>query len=220
MDLSFRIAGIPVQIVPSFFLTAVLLGGAGGGDLRQAAAWVAVVFVSVLAHELGHATVGRLFGLQPAIQIHAMGGTTSWSTGRRVSVVRRIAISLAGPAAGFGLAAIVVALARSTAGRVFDSDLGMYTYGSLLWVNVGWGLLNLLPILPLDGGNVLYQVLNAATHGRGEKPTRIVSLLFGVLGAGAALATWQPFAALLAASFVWLNFQALRAAADVRAQPR
>jgi membrane-associated protease RseP (regulator of RpoE activity) len=215
MDLSFRIAGIPVQVVPSFFVAAVFLGAAGDFDLRRAAAWVAIVFVSVLAHELGHATVGRLFGLEPAIQIHAMGGTTSWSVARPISVARRIAISLAGPAAGFGLAAIVVALARSAAGRVFDSELGLYAYASLIWVNVGWGVLNLLPILPLDGGNVLFQVLNAATHGHGERPTRIVSVLLAVLGAAAALATRQPFTALLALWFVSLNWQALRAAADV-----
>ena len=45
------------------------------------AIWVAIVFISVLVHELGHALVGRMFGLDPQIELHGMGGTTSWVNG-------------------------------------------------------------------------------------------------------------------------------------------
>jgi stage IV sporulation protein FB len=213
MDLSFRIAKIPVRIIPSFFLTAVLLGGLGG-DLGRVAAWVVIVFVSVLAHELGHALTGLLFGLQPSIQLHAMGGTTSWAVARSQSVGRRILISLAGPGAGFLLAAIIIGIGRTPGGRVFDSDLGSYAYGSLLWVNVGWGVLNLLPILPLDGGNVLFQVLNATTRGRGERPARLVSLVVATLGVLLAFKMRMFFTGLLAVSFIALNWRAVRALDD------
>jgi membrane-associated protease RseP (regulator of RpoE activity) len=212
MALSFRIARIPVQIAPSFFLTAVLLGGFGTGDLDvgRTLAWSAVVLVSVLVHELGHAGAGLLFGLRPTIQLHAMGGTTSWTDPQPLSVVRRVAVSLAGPGAGFALAVLVVAAGRAGGERVFASPLSAYAYGSLLWVNVGWGLLNLLPILPLDGGNVLFQVLHAATGGRGDRPARIVSIVCATLGALLALAANQRFTALLAVSFAALNWRALQ----------
>jgi membrane-associated protease RseP (regulator of RpoE activity) len=145
-----------------------------------------------------------------------MGGTTSWASPQRLSVGKRVAISVAGPAAGFALAAVVVVFGRTSGGSLFDTELGMYVYGSLLWVNVGWGILNLLPILPLDGGNVLFHTLNAATHGGGERPARIISLVVAVLGVAAALATGQLFAGLLAASFAAINWRGLRALADAR----
>jgi membrane-associated protease RseP (regulator of RpoE activity) len=210
MDLSFKIANVPVQVLPSFFLTAVLLGGLGG-DLRRVMAWVAIVFVSVLVHELGHAVTGMLFGLQPSIQLHGMGGTTSWRVRGRQSVAQRVLISLAGPGAGFVLAALIIGLGRTPSGRVFDSDIGGYVYGALLWVNLGWGVLNLLPILPLDGGNVLFQVLNAVTGGRGERPARLVSLVVATLGVLLAFKMRMMFTALLAVSFIVINWQAVRA---------
>src|SRR5271157_5706253 len=108
MTLSFRLGKIPVRILPSFFLMTVFLG-MSALDLRLAA-WVLVVLVSVLVHELGHATMGLAFGLEPRIDLHGMGGTTSWKTPKGLSTIQRIAISLAGPFAGFGVGAIVFGL--------------------------------------------------------------------------------------------------------------
>ncbi|MCL2449982.1 MAG: site-2 protease family protein [Polyangiaceae bacterium] len=210
MGLSFRIANIPVQVVPSFFWTAVLLGGLGG-DIAHVAAWVAIVFVSVLAHELGHAGACVLFGLRPAVQIHGFGGTTVWAAASPLPVGRRVLISLAGPVAGFVLAAAVIGLGRAAGDRVFASHLGVYVYGTLLYVNIVWGVFNLLPILPLDGGNVLLHVLNATTGGRGEPPARLVSLVAATLVGLLAFKLRQPYLGLLALSFIVNNWRAVRA---------
>jgi stage IV sporulation protein FB len=59
--LRFKVGPFPVLVYPWFFLSAILLG-AGYGFGWQMAAWIFVVFLSVLVHELGHAVVGRLFG--------------------------------------------------------------------------------------------------------------------------------------------------------------
>src|ERR1700729_3257296 len=100
MTLSFRPSKVPVRVAPSFFLITALLG-ISGGDVLSAVAWMGVVFASVLLHEFGHATMGLAFRLEPRIDLHGMGGTTSWATQRRLSTVQRVAISLAGPGAGF-----------------------------------------------------------------------------------------------------------------------
>jgi Zn-dependent protease len=207
VNLSFRLGKIPVRIQPSFLLIAVLFGLVGT-DLRILVAWVAIVLVSVMLHELGHATMGLTFGLSPSIDLHAMGGTTSWSGGPALSTAKRIAISLAGPFAGFGVAAFV----RYALGPgVFPpTPLGAFIYDNLLFVNFGWGVLNLLPMLPLDGGNVMTQLLNALTGGRGERPARIISIVVASLAIPVALLFQNWWAGVLAVSFIASNVRGLR----------
>jgi Zn-dependent protease len=207
VNLSFRLGKIPVRIQPSFFLVAVLFG-LFGTDLRILAAWVVIVFASVMLHELGHATMGLAFGLSPSIELHAMGGTTSWTTNRLLTTAQRVAISLAGPFAGFGLAAIV----RYAVGPgVFPpTPLGAFIYDNLFFVNFWWGVVNLLPMLPLDGGSVMTHLLNALTGGRGERPARIVSIVVAALAIPVALLFQNWWAGLLAGSFVATNVRGLR----------
>ena len=71
-QMRFTLAGFPVQIHWSFFLVAALLGFSR--DLYVLLVWMGVVFVSVLLHEMGHALVGRRFGMHPEIFLYAMGG--------------------------------------------------------------------------------------------------------------------------------------------------
>src|SRR5260370_39962134 len=98
--MTFRIGKIPVRVLPSFFLVTLLFNLSANPSVL--AVWMAVVFVSVLLHELGHASAGLAFGLEPRIDLHGMGGTTSWATARTLPTWQRVAISLAGPVAGFG----------------------------------------------------------------------------------------------------------------------
>src|SRR5258708_21148619 len=152
MCISFRNSKIPFRIRPSFFLVAAFLGGVGSSaDLGVLLSWVLVVFVSVTLHELGHAGMGLAFGLEPSVELHGMGGTTSWKTARSLSTAQRVAISLAGPCAGFAVAAIV----RWGLGpHMFSSPpVGRVLYGELPVLNFGGGVLNLLPVPALGGGN-------------------------------------------------------------------
>jgi Zn-dependent protease len=209
--IAFRIGPIPVQILPSFFLMTFLLN-VGLSSVSELIAWAVVVLASVLAHELGHAAVARAFGLAPQIQLHGMGGTTSWAPARTLAVPQRIAISLAGPFAGFLVAAVVrYGIPQST----WHGALGALVYGDLLFVNFGWGILNLLPMLPLDGGNVMAELMNVFTHGRGERPARIFSIAVAVLAALLSLRIGWWWPCLLAASFAATNWQRLSFLKDV-----
>jgi Zn-dependent protease len=202
----FRLGKIPVYVQPAFFIMALVLGVGGQSDLRIVAGWVGVVFVSVMLHELGHAAAGLAFGLEPSIELHTMGGTTSWSTTRPLSTAQRVTISLAGPCAGFVLAAVV----KWGLGPAFPRFDDSFVYSSLLYVNFWWGVLNLLPMLPLDGGNVMTHLLNAFTGGRGERPARIVSIVVAGMSIGMALLVRYWWGAMLGFLFAGSNWRGLQ----------
>jgi membrane-associated protease RseP (regulator of RpoE activity) len=126
---------------------------------------------TITIHELGHALAGRFFGLSPEIDLHGMGGTTSWSAGRRLTPGPHILISLAGPFAGIAVGMLILLATRS----VKLAPLHSAIVDQIVWVNVGWGVLNLIPMLPLDGGNVMARVFDIFTKGRGAKPAHVVS---------------------------------------------
>lgn len=213
MNLAFRFFGIPVQVNAFFFLTALLLGPRGqrGTWMLLAAVWVAVVFVSVLLHELAHAFVAKAFGRTPAIQLHAFGGLTSWQNRGRLSPGRRVLVGLAGPGVGIVLGVVaLVPMMLLAAGE--QQGLLATAVGYTVWVNLGWGLLNLLPMLPLDGGTVMAAAFEAMSRDHGVVIARAISLLLAVgLGILALLSSW-PYGAILCALFAYTNFQALRSA--------
>jgi hypothetical protein len=206
-NLRFRLAGFPVEVHPSFFIVAVLLA-LGRTDVRLILVWVGVVFVSILIHELGHALAGYSFGLSPRIYLYAMGGLTSWSTGRSLTEPRSILVSLAGPGAGLLVGSLVWTLVWS---RPFELTLlGEVAARDLLWANVGWSLLNLLPLLPLDGGNVMRSVVHLSKGYRSDRLPRQISVVVGGAAAVLALAYGMMWAAFLAAWLAYGNYAALK----------
>ncbi len=180
--------------------------GAGRGELLPLLVWVAVVFVSILVHELGHAFLARAYGCRPSIALFAMGGLTQWR--EPLGHLRLVVVSLAGPLAGFALGALV--LIGSGALPEDAPWLAKLAVRDLLWVNFGWGLLNLLPVLPLDGGQVLRSLLHAARSREDERLPLLISV--GVGGVGVVLAVFSGlwWAGLLAGLLTWSNWTGLR----------
>jgi Zn-dependent protease len=140
--------------------------------------WVAVVFQGILMHELGHALVGRAFGRQPRIELIALGGLTWWEQRGPMSPWRSLVVSAAGPVMGIFIG--TSALLLMDALHIPAASLGRYAFRSLIFVNLGWGLLNLLPVLPLDGGNIVASLMELAVPSRGRLLACYVS--FGVIG--------------------------------------
>lgn len=166
-------------------------------ELVRAGSWVVVVTASILVHELGHAFAARSAGGSASIELYAMGGVARHEHKQQLSCAQRAWVSFAGPLAGFVVGAVVLLVGSATAG--FDSNgLAHTVHRQLLWVNVGWGALNLLPLLPLDGGQILHAALDARLEGKGARPAQLVSVVVGALCVGLAL--WQGWiwAALIA----------------------
>ena len=205
-DLRFNLAGFPVRVHPLFWLIAILLGYSSG-NILQILIWVVVVFVSILVHELGHALAFRRYGLSSQIILHFAGGltvpeSTLWGS-RWANVAlgpnQNIFISLAGPGAGFLFAGLVIAGVFLTGGTVVSTrlfgfipvpGLAMLPFGGdllsifvteLLWVNIFWGVFNLMPVYPLDGGSVTRNVLLQVDPADGVRKSLWVSVIAGAL---------------------------------------
>ena len=87
--------------------------GLQSGDAASVLTWIVAVFLSILVHELGHALVMRAYGFRPWITLYGLGGLASYDQGHAFrskgsGPLGQILICLAGPAAGFLLAAVLV----------------------------------------------------------------------------------------------------------------
>jgi Zn-dependent protease len=197
-----KIFGIPVKVEASF-LMVLLMATARSSDLSMIAEWGLVVFFSVLIHEMGHAFAGRAFGLEPRINLYAMGGVTSWTNNRKeISPSQSIRISLAGPFSGLLLGGLVFLLQPLYHG---DSLLIYIAISDLLWVNIAWSLFNLLPIVPLDGGHVLESVEEWWRGRRENIFSTVISLAVSIAVFVWAFAIKSPWIAFLTAWFAWSN---------------
>lgn len=181
----FHVGPVPVRVELSFWIMTLVLGFNGGTPV-QLAIWAAVVFVSVLLHELGHAFAYVARGAQAEVVLYSGGGLTWGRRERTFKVVEEIFISVAGPAVGM-LAGGLVWLAAHHAGAAPRGALLGYAVDTIVFVNVAWGIFNLLPVLPMDGGRVMESLFCALNPEYGRLWARYASLLLSVV---IGLAAW------------------------------
>jgi Zn-dependent protease len=221
--------GIPVYISPYWFLIAglfvVFYGNsaamAPAGSLRYvvAAAFVVLLWVSVLIHELSHSVVARGFGLPVRrILLYPLGGFSEIEQDPPTPG-REFLMSAAGPAISLVLAAGGYGLLVAT----HPGGVPKLLIQELVWANILVGLFNLLPGLPLDGGRMLraavwkvtgrpgFATVFAAWAGRALAIAVLVIPLALLARAGEAEIFDAAYFAVIAA-FMWVGAgQALRA---------
>ena len=180
----FRVFGFPVTIDISFLVIMAILGWRPGGALRDFVVWLVIVPIAVLVHELGHAFVARTTGASPSIHLAGLGGLTTYVPPQRLSRARNIAISLAGPAVGLVIGLALVAYRR---GVGVPSGLGDSIVDTAIYTTLVWSILNLLPILPLDGGQALRELLPGSPAKRATRAA-VVSVVVAVAAGLVALA--------------------------------
>ena len=214
--------GIPVRVTVGFWMMATLFGwgtaqGLAGDDGRSLllylAVWTAVVFISILIHELGHALAFARFGQTSHIVLYHFGGLTIPSGLPAASLQqpsRQLFVSAAGPLAQLGFVGILITVllglgyrlpasqmltslpmlgpwlaAAAGTGQPLPGFLIGLTVYHLMVVNIFWALLNLLPVPPLDGGQIVREGLRTL----GVSAAEGIACLFGLLIAG-ILAFW------------------------------
>jgi Zn-dependent protease len=177
------------------FALFVITGVDPGGSLRGPVAFLVAAFIAVLVHELGHAlAVHRLTGQHAAIVIGFFGGYTLYMGTERPRA--KLIISLAGPFAGFvlGAAGWILALALDTGHAGWPpwafaagDSIWLLTLQIIVLASFYWGLLNLVPAYPLDGGQALRALLSlfGMAPGRARMITRRLAV-----GIVIAVAIW------------------------------
>jgi Zn-dependent protease len=209
-DLRFRLLGIPVRVHPLFWLISGIMGWYAD-DLRMTLVWMVAVFISIMVHEFGHGLTNVAFGQRPFIILYGMGGLCA-AEGRQKGW-QRFLVVLAGPLAGFALFLLTLVLTLFVLRNQDMSPLASRFVSDMLMINLFWSILNLLPILPLDGGQLTGIVLSGVNRHNGMRYTHVISLLVSGL-----VAVWffsrsggLAVNGILFALLALYNFQALQA---------
>ncbi|GIW80471.1 MAG: hypothetical protein KatS3mg105_2278 [Gemmatales bacterium] len=179
-DLTWTMFGTPIRVTPWFWVVSALLGwNAIELGIEYVLLWVACVFVSILVHEFGHVFTGRLFHAQGHIVLHGFGGLAIGSSALP-NRWQRILVYLAGPVAGFllfGVVWLVATLVLPPPRHLFVEE----AVWNLTWINVAWGIVNLFPIYPLDGGQISRDLCGWLLPGKGLTASLVLSIAAGVL---------------------------------------
>ena len=218
---AFSVAGIPVAIHPAFFAVILVLGIVYLATPLYLVTWVAIATVSILLHEFGHAVAFRMYGLRPSVALVGFGGLTSADSADpgadSFTPARHIVVSLAGPLSAIvllGLPALLLAEANgfdpwTSLGLRRSLDPAEIILGQIVYINVGWSLLNLLPVLPLDGGNVVAAVFEIFAKDKGRRIANVVSIAIAVVVALWAMSIGYTLAPIMALFLVGINVSEL-----------
>ena len=211
-DLKFRLFKVEARVHPSFWLGGLLFAR-NSGDMVHLAAGVALLFVSILVHEMGHALAGRYFGDRaPSVSLYVMGGFYQAGSAR-LQYGKFIGMCLCGPLAGFLLgAAAFGAMVAISLHYIPKNELLEFVLINAFYINAIWGLVNLLPVFPLDGGQIFRELLRWKFPRQGDVLCFTVSMVVGIAVAMIGLALnylfdFGLFMALLFGSMAWQNYQ-------------
>jgi tetratricopeptide (TPR) repeat protein len=188
----FKFLGIPIAIGMDFFIVMAVLG-LFWGNLEDLPAWLVIATLSVLLHEMGHATFYGIFGISPSIRLHGGGGLTF---GRALPPAKHIVVAAAGPAMGIIVGGIVL-LATMSSPKLAGNTMVQ----EILWINLGWSLINLLPFPGVDGGNIVNDVVTIVLRRPSPDLGRAVGLAIVALVFVAALAIGQVYLAYIIGFF-------------------
>ncbi len=207
--IQFSIFGIPVSIQPFFWVTMALIGSMNLPDtpeeLLKLALFVIAGFISILVHELGHALTLKAYRVPTAITLEAFGGYAAYPAGR-LNRKQSFLVTAAGPAIQIVLgAAAYLVLANVPA--VQENSNVWHFISTMMLISVFWALLNLVPVLPLDGG----QLVNAVMGPARIKTTLYISVIAGVLGAVLVFYFFRSFIfPIILGMYAYRAFQALK----------
>jgi stage IV sporulation protein FB len=201
------VLGFPLRVRATFFVIAAVVAATAWPSPLRMLLRAVILFLSILIHELGHALLAsRAGGVVSLITLHALGGETRWLPLWRPDWRKTLLVGLGGPFASLTAATAGIVALRLPWRTVVWSDF----WTELFWVNAVLALVNLLPILPLDGGQVARLLLVRLFPTRGELYCAFLGVLVGVGAFLVAVGQGLAWGALIFAWMALRNFDAAR----------
>ena len=223
----FRVAGIDVSIHWSWFLVAAF-------DLQyrknyySSPAWnvaeYLTLFAIVLLHEFGHALACRQTGgKSDHITLWPLGGIAYVQPPPRPGAV--LWSIAAGPLVNVALMPLLIGIQSvMVLARFENPDLWRYLYVVTWRINLGLLIFNILPIYPLDGGQILRALLWFVI---GRAKSLLVACVIGVVGCVAILgyafylqSVWLGIIAVFVLQQCWFGFKQVKALAQLEKLPK
>ncbi|MGE5391522.1 MAG: M50 family metallopeptidase [Deltaproteobacteria bacterium] len=162
-----RVAGVNIRVNLIFLLLAAGYAALGMG------LEIIVIISSLFIHEMAHTVVAMLLGVKVSdIEILPFGGQARIEDLTGLEPEIEVYIALAGPLVSLSLAGLAYFL------HFWPNSAGIF----LVRLNLGLGLFNLLPALPLDGGRIMRAAMSGALGFK--RATRYAALLGQVMGVG------------------------------------
>jgi len=165
-----------------------------------------------LLHELGHAIAARSAGAEASISLDFLAGYTSYRPrpGHPLTPAKRAGITAAGPAIQIIVSVgvlVVMGINPVSFDSVTESDAAL----AIWWAGPVIGVLNLIPVLPLDGGHIVLTGLQSIMGERAVRTMVIASLVITGGGAIALFGTGRGGFAIFVAFLLINQFQLLQA---------
>jgi Zn-dependent protease/ATP-dependent Clp protease adapter protein ClpS len=180
----FSVAGIDVYLHWTWFLVAVIMFQNPVGDKKyDSPIWNAIEYLSlfgiVLLHEFGHALACRqVGGRADTIMLWPLGGVAFVSPPQRPGAV--LWSIAAGPLVNVILIPITFLPLLAFRGEDAASDPHQY-FRNLMTINLGLLIFNILPVYPLDGGQIVMALLWFLI---GQAHALMVVSIMGMVGGG------------------------------------
>ena len=175
-----RVLGFPIHVKPGFLVFMVLIVGLYRDEFGV---WLAgSIAAFTLLHELGHAVAARRAGATAEISLDFLAGYASYTSERPLSRSAEAGIALAGPVTHI-TAGLLVLVAMGVNPLVAVERGSTSASAAVWWAGVAIGAFNLIPVLPLDGGNVVTSALDRFLPGRARHVMIYASLVITILGA-------------------------------------
>lgn len=213
-----RFFGLEVKLDWTLLILVALLAVSFSASVPGIAGILAGVFfavllvVSVFAHEMGHVTVGRKFGVDFHSIILFIFGGAAMMTDRPRTAKGEFWMALAGPAVSFFMALLFLIAGGASVLYLGKSSLVTMVLGRAMTINLVLGVFNLLPGFPMDGGRVLrasiwhftkdfyYATKTAGTGG--------VGVGYTMIGCGVLMAVGisVPFFSIGFGNGLWIGF--------------
>ncbi len=168
--MKFHLFKIPFKIKITYLVLLAYVSGIIGNPSKETLLIAVIATVSLIIHELGHALAARYYQLNPQVEMHGFGGTT-YHDSSKISLKQQMLIVFWGPAAqGLVLLAAFLVL-NLTKGLPVSVIKPFYL---VVYINKFWLLLNLIPVCPLDGGQLLEKCLQLKFKEKGLKVAEFI----------------------------------------------